>query len=181
MQDKPQGYARSDVEKYRKSYLVLGRPKGDITLSVFAACVRRLGIPARQDQVEELFTKYDKKGTGKIGFYELVRQILPQDYPTNSWSSMRGDEILDSEMEKLARSKKGSMKDRYKPNMSIVRPQRTSRGSTAPVQPTPRTARGGRPVSRAMAAHLNSIERMKTARGKGKLSTVKESARRAKK
>jgi len=49
--DKLQGAARSDVEKYRKAYYVMGRPKGGVTYEIFQDRVLGMGIPARDDQL----------------------------------------------------------------------------------------------------------------------------------
>ena len=51
--------ARSDVEKYRYAYFLFGRPEGHVEYDVFADRVRAMGIPARNDQLRELFDRYD--------------------------------------------------------------------------------------------------------------------------
>jgi Ca2+-binding EF-hand superfamily protein len=199
--DKLQGAARCDLVKYRRAYEVMGRPKGGVTYAIFQDKVLGMGIPARDDQLQELFLKYDVKKEGIIEFNELIRQILPKDYPTKTWTTIRGEQMANEEYARLVAGKANAAKAKYKPNMTLVR----SRGNT-PRSPTPRkkvpvTARGSgsgsgsrygsggrgkgngsgrksgsqtersggsRPVSRALAARLNSVERMNTARGNKK-------------
>ena len=59
--DKMMGAARSDVEKYRTAYYLFGRPIGGITLESFKEKVRDMGIPARDEQLSDLFLKYTQK------------------------------------------------------------------------------------------------------------------------
>ena len=190
LSDKLQGAARSDLVKYKRAYDVMGRPKGGMTYELFYEKVLAMGIPAREDQMRELFDKYDTKKEGVIEFNELVRQILPKDYPTKTWTTIRGEEMAAEEYQRLVEGKKSANKTKYKPNMTLVqsrgntpkrmntsRSNRSGRG-TGSGKKVPVTARGGggggggggsssrdgRPVSRALAARLNSVERMNTAR-----------------
>lgn len=174
--DKMMGAARSDVEKYRTAYYLFGRPKGGITLESFKEKVRDMGIPARDEQLSELFLKYDTKKTGNVDFYELVRHILPKDYPTKTWTAMRGEEMEAEELRRLVEGKKNAIKAKYKPNMTLMR---SSRSPTPRRFPTPRRLKkiqhtpkdtdqttqrgdsGSRPVSRALAARMNAVERVR--------------------
>ena len=192
LSDKLQGAARSDLVKYKRAYEVMGRPKGGVTYEIFHEKVLSMGIPAREEQLHELFDKYaSNSGSegGIIEFNELVRQILPKDYPSKTWTTLRGEQMAQEEYARLVEGKSNAKKAKFKPNMTLMR----SRGNT-PRSPTPRkkipvTARGSggsgsksgrrrsskdsggsgsqsgsRPVSRALAARLNSVERMNTAR-----------------
>ena len=103
----------------------------------------RHGNPAREEQLHELFTKYDTAKTGKIDFYTLVRHILPKDYPTKTWTAIRGEQMEAEEMRRLIEGKKNAIKAKYKPNMTLKR------------SPTPRrlkkiqhTARSGKGTAR---------------------------------
>ena len=150
--DKMMGAARSDVEKYRTAYYLFGRPKGGITLETFAEKVRDMGIPAREEQLHELFTKYDTAKTGKIDFYTLVRHILPKDYPTKTWTAIRGEQMEAEEMRRLIEGKKNAIKAKYKPNMTLKRsptPRRLKK-----IQYTARSGKGtARSGSRPSAGH----------------------------
>jgi hypothetical protein len=134
----------------------------------------------------ELFNKYDTNKKGVIEFNEMVRQILPKDYPSKTWTTLRGEEMAAEEYKRLVDGKKNATKAQFKPNMTLVasrgntpRQMNTSRsnrgsGSGRKVPATSRgSPSGSRPVSRALAARLNSVERMNTARG-----TARDSARR---
>ena len=185
--DKMMGAARSDVEKYRTAYYLFGRPKGGITLESFSEKVRDMGIPARDEQLRELFSKYDTGKTGNVDFYALVRHILPKDYPTKTWTALRGEQMEAEEMRRLIEGKQNAIKAKYKPNMTLTRA--ASRGPTPRRSPTPRrlqkiqhtarsgkgtarsggssgsggsnSRRGSRPVSRALAARMNAVERVR--------------------
>ena len=202
LSDKLQGAARSDLDKYRKAYYVMGRPKHGVTYEVFKERILAMGIPARDDQLHELFDKYDTEKKGVIEFNELIRQILPKDYPTKTWTTIRGEQMAAEAYARVVEGKANAIKAKFKPNMTLVQSR----------SPTPRkipvTARGGmtgrqrrgshdgsgdgngggsggagkgrrdrtpdgksgdeRPVSRALAARLNSVERMNTARRNSK-------------
>ena len=203
--DKLQGAARSDLVKYKRAYEVMGRPKGGVTYEIFHEKVLGMGIPAREEQLHELFDKYDTLNKGLIEFNELVRQILPKDYPSKTWTTLRGEEMAAEEYQRLVEGKQNASKQKFKPNMTLVQSRgntprrmdtgrssssgsRSGRRSGSRDSPSSRkvpvTARGGgsrdspsggggggggsRPVSRALAARLNSVERMNTARKSSK-------------
>ena len=183
--------ARNDLEKYRKAYYMFGRPKGDITFEVFCEKIKDMGVPAREEQLADMYRRYDVSGQGKMDFYEMVRQILPKDYPAKTWTTIRGEQMQAEEMRRLIEGKKNAVKAKYKPNMSIVRGSRANTammamGMQSPTprrSPTPRklkkipatarsnasrmgasgsgTARSKRPISRALAARANAIERVR--------------------
>ena len=195
--DKMMGAARSDVEKYRTAYYLFGRPKGGITLESFAEKVR-------EEQLRELFSRYDTAKTGNVDFYALVRHILPKDYPTKTWTALRGEQMEAEEMRRLIAGKQNAVKAKYKPNMTLTRAS-ASRGPTPRRSPTPRrlkkiqhtarsgsgTARSGgsggggsgsrgkmksgsRPVSRALAARMNAVERVRLGTARRNSDALKE-------
>ena len=181
--------ARSDMEKYLYAYFLFGRPEGHIEYPVFIDRVRKMGIPARDDQLKELFEKYDTDHDGKIDFYEMIRNILPVDYPQKSWGSKRQEEILTEEYERLQNGLKGGKK--FEPNLTLA--QDSSRCSSR--QTTARmTARGkasspyavqasagmgtarsnaGRPVSRQLTSRMKAIQRMRQGTPRPAASPIK--------
>jgi len=176
--------ARSDMEKYRYAYFLFGRPEGHIELRVFMDRVRRMGIPARDEQLVELFNRYDEDHDGLIDFYEMIRNILPKDYPTKAWGTRRQEEILSAEYQKLLDGKSGKSHN-LEANLTLApgssrigTSRRSSRKNTGrrgmlpdlPMSPTPRnlplgSARsrrsGSRPMSRQLTARVNAIARMR--------------------
>ena len=110
--------ARSDVEKYRYAYFLFGRPEGHVEYDIFRDRVRAMGIPARDDQLRELFDRYDEDHDGKIDFYEMIRNILPKDYPQKVWGAKRQEEMLIKEYEALIGGK--SKEKKMVPNLTLA-------------------------------------------------------------
>ena len=106
------------------------------------------------------------KGNGNIDFYEMVRNILPDDYPGKTWSVIRGEEIMAEEMKRLYEGKRDAVRRRHVPNFVLSPDTHRSARSSPGRAPTARsrTPSSRRPVSRAVKARLNSIERMRTSR-----------------
>ena len=130
------------------------------------------------------YIQYDDDGSGNVDFYEMVRNILPKDYPVKSWSAVRGEQMAAEEMRRLMEGKRQAREASFVPNMSIMPSTARRHGPRTHRSPGARagaqisrqgrgtgglTHRGqspgtGRAVSRAVAARLNAIERVKSAR-----------------
>lgn len=80
-------------DQYREAYAMFGSPADGITPKHFYKILTKLGLVLSQEQVGQLFNKYDSDGSGRISFQELVAHVMPKDYTEKPWNIVRDLEI----------------------------------------------------------------------------------------
>lgn len=95
IQDKLLSRIKCSVTEIRDAYTLLGRPHGGMKEDEFKMCLAKYGLILRPREVHEIFTKYDKDGSGQLNFYELIHGLLPDDYPEKQWNVKRHEEIME--------------------------------------------------------------------------------------
>lgn len=56
---------------------------GTIDAAEFSTFLKYWNIPLSEAKVHQIMKMYDKDGDGTIDYYEFVKQVLPEDYPSN--------------------------------------------------------------------------------------------------
>lgn len=87
------GLCKRPEEQFQTAYLLFGRPKFGITLSVFLRVCRKLGMSLTPEEGKMMMSRYDDDGSGDLDFVEFCNGIMGVDYPRKTWNQKRGEQI----------------------------------------------------------------------------------------
>lgn len=82
IQDKIVGFARSSQDQFRTTFCLFDRINAGIDKSAFRRIMhRKFGLLLDPGEVEVLFSRYDRTGSGTVNFYSFFRELMPKDFP----------------------------------------------------------------------------------------------------
>ena len=87
------GLCKRPEEQFQTAYLLFGRPKFGITLTVFLRVCRKLGMSLTPEEGKMMMSRYDDDGSGDLDFVEFCNGIMGVDYPRKTWNQKRGEQM----------------------------------------------------------------------------------------
>ena len=89
IRDKMVAHCKRPEDQYRTGFQLFGRPKHGVSVSVLKKTLNKLGISITHEEALRLMAKFDIDGSGKLDFDEFSKAVMPADYPSEQWSSLR--------------------------------------------------------------------------------------------